>query len=97
MICYLTVIYLVINWAAAYSVRGRRKVIHHFCNACLCSCDGIALCALLTEVILKGLTLQKIVFDICVCVFSFMFVQRLVLWIDLTKGLYMYESFEMCL
>ena len=33
-----------------------------------------ALCALLTGVILKGLSLQKYVFDVCVCMFCFMFV-----------------------
>ena len=33
----------------------------------------LALCALLTGVILKGLTLWKNVFDACVCMFCFMF------------------------
>ena len=33
-----------------------------------------ALCALLTGVILKGLSLQKYVFDVCACMFCFMFV-----------------------
>ena len=39
-----------------------------------------------------GLTLWKFMSDVCVCIF----VKWLVLWIDLTKGLYIYEkSFEM--
>ena len=29
----------------------------------------LALCAVLTGVILKGLTLRKLVFDVCVCMF----------------------------
>ena len=29
----------------------------------------LAVCALLTRVILKGLTLRKFVFDVCVCMF----------------------------
>ena len=58
----------------------------------------LALCALLSGVILKGLTLQKFVFGVCVCLFCFMFAWGLVLWIDLSKkkGLYNYEkSFKM--
>ena len=45
-----------------------------------------------------GLTLWKCMSDVCVCIFCFMFVKWLVLWIDLTKGLYTYiyeKSFEM--
>ena len=59
----------------------------------------LALRALLTGVILKGLTLWKFVSNVCVCNnVCFMFVWQLVLWIDLTEGLYIYKkSFEMCI
>ena len=61
----------------------------------------LALCDLLTGVILKGLTLRKCVFDVCVCMFCFMFTKwffKFIFWTDLTKGLYIYEkSFEMCI
>ena len=40
----------------------------------------------LTRAILKGLTLRKIVFDVCVCMHCFTFVYRLVLQIWLKKG-----------
>lgn len=56
----------------------------------------LALCALLSWVILKGLTLQNFVLGVCVCLFCFMFAWGLVLWIDSRKGLYNYEkSFKM--
>ena len=45
-------------------------------------------CDLLTGVILKGQTLQKCVFDVCVrMLFCFMFALGAVLWIDSRKGL----------
>ena len=38
----------------------------------------------------KGTNSWKFVSDICVCMFCFMFAKCLVLWTDLTKGLYIY-------
>ena len=40
---------------------------------------------------MSGLTLRKFVVDVCVCMFCFMFVQGLVLWIDVREGLYVGE------
>ena len=49
----------------------------------------LALCALLTRVILKGLTLQIFVSDVCVCMFYFCEVTGFVDWLD--KGfIYIY-------
>ena len=45
----------------------------------------LALCALLTGVILKGPALRKCVSDVCIYV-CFVFAKWLVLWIDLTDG-----------
>ena len=53
--------------------------------------------SILLGAILKGLTFQKL--DVCVCMFCFIFVQGLILWVWLSKrnGLDIYEkSFETC-
>ena len=51
--------------------------------------DTSLMCYLLTGVVLKGLTLQIFVFDICACktMFCFMFVYGLILWTGLKEGL----------
>ena len=48
----------------------------------------LALCAPLTGVVLNGLTLRRFVFDFCVCMFYLVFAWGLVLWTDLTRGLW---------
>ena len=50
--------------------------------------DDTSRCAVLTGVILKGLALRQFAHDVCVCSSCFMFAYGLVLWTDLTKGLY---------
>ena len=53
----------------------------------------LALCALLTGVILKWLTLRKFVFDVCVCMFYVCELIGFVDWLD--RGLiYMWEEFR---
>ena len=57
----------------------------------------VALCGLLTGVLLKGLTLQKLVSDVCVCMFYVCLATGFVDWLD--RGfIYIYKkSFEMCI
>ena len=44
------------------------------------------------------ITLRNVLFDVCVCMFSFIFVSELALWILLEKGFRYYDkSFEMCI
>ena len=42
--------------------------------------------------------LRNVLFDVCVCMFSFIFVSELTLWSLLEKGFrYYIKSFEMCI
>ena len=49
-----------------------------------------------SEVTLNGLILQNFVFDVGGCMFCFLLVQGLVLWIDLTNVFYVYDLFFIC-
>ena len=62
-----------------------RAYTHGVCVCvCVCVSECVFLCALLTWAILKGLALQKFEFHVCVRMFCFTFVCKLIVFCGLT-------------
>ena len=46
----------------------------------------------------ETITIRNVLFDVCICMFSFIFVSELTLWSLLEKGFRYYDkNFEMCI